>query len=735
MPPAPTKPRWQAWLTYGGLALWVAGAVLIWYLWKRYNRDPGELVLLGGGWVLVLGIAAHEFVRGMFGPVFIYEITRLARKTSSHLLWIGYILVVSFVLLVSYWNFLDELSYVARYSSRGVPDTVPSSKMAEFAMEFFGYYMIFQTIVMAFMTPAYVAGSISVEKERKTLEFLLATDLRNHEIIFGKTAARIAFLLMFVLAGLPILALMQLFGGIDPDLLLSGTAAVIVMVLGLSAVSIAFSTRCARAWLAIITTFFSFLAYLVISVVAAFFFMGYTMAPPAYKTLVFFGYELDCSTLVDWMAYLTAGLASGNPLFIVPILANPFRAGGTPFAPDAVGTALFAFASFWGIVGTLAMLYAVFTLRSTALRQAYGHAGGNVANPKGAKKPRPKKSSGQGAEAEAGDKALDAPNKVTASPSDHPPIGEDPMFWKEVYVEGSSGRRGCFGLAITVAILTLVFLFPSLWTIFAFIDIVPVVNVIFDILPRSITLEQRLYEYQMAMIWWTKIAIGMLTSLAIIAVAVRGAVSVSGEHERDTYISLISAPLTSWEIIRAKWLGAVLSLRKLYFVMILVWGTALATGSMHPVMVIPSVFTTIILVSAFTWMGIFCSLTARNNLIATVRALLAALFFGGGFWLLLTFCCVIPFGLLLDRSIVRELDIVGKIGFVLLSGTPPYMAGFMPIFRFDGDELGPFDPGSDASFGPISFFLAACFWVSVSLMLCFLCWSLFAKQSNRLQNR
>ena len=34
------------------------------------------------------------------------------------------------------------------------------------------------------LTPAYVAGAISEEKDRKTLEFLLATDLRNREIGF-----------------------------------------------------------------------------------------------------------------------------------------------------------------------------------------------------------------------------------------------------------------------------------------------------------------------------------------------------------------------------------------------------------------------------------------------------------------------------------------------------------------------------------------------------------------------
>src|SRR5256885_4697410 len=104
---------------------------------------------------------------------------------------------------------------------------------ADLAEKFFLAFAVTQFLVVVALTPAYVAGSIADEKERKTLEFLLATDLRNREIIFGKLAARVTVLLMFVLAGLPVVAFLQLFGGIDPDILLAGVAATVVTVLGL----------------------------------------------------------------------------------------------------------------------------------------------------------------------------------------------------------------------------------------------------------------------------------------------------------------------------------------------------------------------------------------------------------------------------------------------------------------------------------------------------------------------
>ena len=76
--------------------------------------------------------------------------------------------------------------------------------------------------------------SITEEKERRTLEFLLATDLRDREIVLSKLCARTAWLLLLVITGLPILSILQLYGGISLQLLLAGFA-----LTGLTLVSLA----------------------------------------------------------------------------------------------------------------------------------------------------------------------------------------------------------------------------------------------------------------------------------------------------------------------------------------------------------------------------------------------------------------------------------------------------------------------------------------------------------------
>jgi len=53
------------------------------------------------------------------------------------------------------------------------------------------------------------------ERERGTLQYLLTTCLGDGEIVAGKLIARTAFLLLILLTGIPILALLQLLGGVD----------------------------------------------------------------------------------------------------------------------------------------------------------------------------------------------------------------------------------------------------------------------------------------------------------------------------------------------------------------------------------------------------------------------------------------------------------------------------------------------------------------------------------------
>src|SRR5207248_2733193 len=93
--------------------------------------------------------------------------------------------------------------------------------------------------VALFVTPVYACGGISEEKERRTLDFLLATDLSAREIVFGKFLGRVLLLLTVLSAGLPVLGLALLLGGVDPEFLLAGFGLVLTTAALTAAVSVA----------------------------------------------------------------------------------------------------------------------------------------------------------------------------------------------------------------------------------------------------------------------------------------------------------------------------------------------------------------------------------------------------------------------------------------------------------------------------------------------------------------
>src|SRR5262249_15196445 len=140
-------------------------------------------------------------------------------------------------------------------------------QMSRFAEAFFLTFMSVQFAAVLLLTPAYTTSAIAEEKDRQTLEFLLATDLRNREIVLGKLAARLANLVLFVLTGLPVLSLTQFWGGVDPDLVLVGFAATGLTLVGLAGLSILLSVYARKPRDAIVLTYLAAMAYLGLSTV------------------------------------------------------------------------------------------------------------------------------------------------------------------------------------------------------------------------------------------------------------------------------------------------------------------------------------------------------------------------------------------------------------------------------------------------------------------------------------
>jgi ABC-type transport system involved in multi-copper enzyme maturation permease subunit len=161
----------------------------------------------------------------MGGPLFSWELVRLARRGRDLLLRCAYAL-----LLLAVWC----LVYLQRS---------PSDNAARFADSSVFALLIVQGLVAVVLTPAYVAGAIADEKERKTLELLCTTPLRSREIVLGKLLGRVAHLVGILLTGVPILCLAVFGGDADPVIPAAVLIVTALTLLSLGALSILCSVQ------------------------------------------------------------------------------------------------------------------------------------------------------------------------------------------------------------------------------------------------------------------------------------------------------------------------------------------------------------------------------------------------------------------------------------------------------------------------------------------------------------
>ena len=130
-------------------------------------------------------------------------------------------------------------------------------------------------------------------------------------------------------------------------------------------------------------------------------------------------------------------------------------------------------------------------------------------------------------------------------------------------------------------------------------------------------------------VWALQVDLGWYTAFWLLAVAGASASSVTIEREEDTWISLTATPLSGWEILRAKVLGAIWNQRGFGAVLIFLWAIALVTGTVSP----RGVFASMAIVALLTWLvaaiGIHASLRATFTSRALSSTIVALCLFNG----------------------------------------------------------------------------------------------------------
>src|SRR6266487_1090146 len=177
---------WKLWEMIGaGSLITLASALLLFAKRLPVSYQLGLWAL----WTFVLAfLFRHGWIR-LFGPVLFYDLVRTGRRTRNIFLRCVYALALLFILYTVYLEFANTIQVLqsrSAYFDFGQQNQMLAKEMAKFAESFFIMFMEVQFVGIFLLTPAFAAGAIAEEKDRRTLEYLLATDLDNREIVLGK---------------------------------------------------------------------------------------------------------------------------------------------------------------------------------------------------------------------------------------------------------------------------------------------------------------------------------------------------------------------------------------------------------------------------------------------------------------------------------------------------------------------------------------------------------------------
>lgn len=183
----------------------------------------------------------------MSNPVYQNEVKMSVRTARLALLIMGFNGILAILSLLSLYGAVNRSRYFGSVQFASVIQTYSTVAFIEFAM-----FML--------LVPAITAGSISGEKERKTLDLLLTSRMTPVAIVFGKLKASLNLVIILVISSLPVLSLVFIFGGIRIRDLFFVLAALLISGFFAGSLGILFSTVSRKTTTATVLSYGSLIA-------------------------------------------------------------------------------------------------------------------------------------------------------------------------------------------------------------------------------------------------------------------------------------------------------------------------------------------------------------------------------------------------------------------------------------------------------------------------------------------
>jgi ABC-type transport system involved in multi-copper enzyme maturation permease subunit len=537
----------------------------------------------------------------MLGPVFHQEMLLGGRRGRIHVfrwLYAGWLLILALGIL--YFVLLQGIVW-----RRGPANFLD---LGDGARLFLSFAVPQHFLLLALATPVLVAGAITDEKSRGTLQYLLTADLLPGEIILGKLLGRCWQVFVLLLPGLPLVCFLGAFAGIDLGGLVALALASSVFLFAVAAAALLASVWSRHTRDAV-------LGLLVVGVVGG---IGLHLLRSV----------LESRDILPWLRDLLHDSGPLHPMGQAWLLAEPGQRWGL----------LMPYLLVWAGVGGVCLAVAVWRLPGAYLRQLE-NVGRKRARWWHARRPAP-----------AG----------------------DPVRWKERHVEGIAPlawlRRLPRWPGLTLVFLATVLasghilldrlpygVTPArVWEMARGLDLEGLAGVVAELSPSSSAFQ------------WQGMVVLFAASLVI---AVRCSGAITGERERQTWEALLLTPLETRQLVRSK-LWGIVGASFPYLIAYAVPALALAAVGGLGSLFIVALFLALTWLALYYVgaAGLWCSASSRSSW----RSLLGTLAFtyGGGLillvivWTVAGFLLIILFLLLMVlefflQSVGLDLGLVG----------------------------------------------------------------------------
>ncbi len=494
----------------------------------------------------------------LVGPVYSLDLVRTARRGTYLTVRLVYPLLV-FVLML--------LVFAITYR----PETDSQHSSADFCVAFFAVYMAFNILALFLLTPAYAAGALAEEKKHQTLDALLASDLRDREIVLGTYLSRITKLGLIFLGPLPIFSFLQFLGGLEPILIVAGFAFTGISLCSLAAVSVFCSVRAQDPREALVRTY----TLTVVLTLALTAFWSLVQSVPGWKYFPGSDTSLSPVCLEDVANWLNFG----NPIVLALQLIRGIAAGSTldKLLPIYLG----GYAAVHAGIVACSLAYAVWFLRRYALGDD----------------PDAVKSSAN----EGGLK-----HWLRTRWCDLPWIDNRPMLWKELFCDRTLRRGWLRRLFVGLGLVAL---------------LLPIIHLNYFF--RGTVFPVTYFRHLELVNVWLRLLCAVFGSIALLQTLAAATGSIAGERDKQTLEELLATPLTNRAIFFAKWQGALCHSGAAWKALLCLWCIGLWTGSIHPAAIAAFSLCWISYAAFLSSLGLWFSVVCRSTRQATAAAFLS----------------------------------------------------------------------------------------------------------------